>query len=487
MKVNFRLVASLLGVLLTVNGVCMVLCFFLCKLFYWETGYKTLIFSALLCFGASLMLRLFSLKVRDKTIKKSEGFLVVTFGWVVMSASGAIPFMIDGCIPSFTNAFFESMSGYTTTGSSVIPDVEILKPDILLWRSFTQLIGGIGIIVLAVAVLPFLGIGGMQLFMTETSRLVSDKLQPRVREVAKRLVMIYIGLILALIVAFYFAGMPLFDSVNHAFPTIATGGFSIKNASIGHYHSVLIEWITIIFMLLGGTNFTLLYFAVKGSPRKLFLNEEFLFYLGFVVVFSLVCGFAFSHLKDHPYDVGLRAAFFTIVSSITTTGFVSSDFSQWSPFLSIIILLTMFFGACAGSTSGGVKIVRHVILLKNTFADVRRQMHPSAVIPVRLNGKGVSQEIIFGVQAFIIMYLIIFTISTILVCATGIDILSSMTSVATCMGNIGLPAYNDHQAIWHFFNYSSFAKWILAIDMLLGRLELFAVLVLFSRAFWSGK
>ncbi len=484
MRINFRLVMSLLGVLLAVNGVAMLLCLLVCKLFYFDVSSKTLTFSALICFGASFVLRLFSLRIRDKAIKKSEGFLVVTVGWVILSASGAIPFMIDGCLPAFTDAFFESMSGYTTTGASVIVDVEILKPDIQLWRSWTQLIGGIGIVVLAVAILPFLGIGGMQLFVAETSALVSDKLQPRVREVAKRLVFIYLALILVLIVAFYFAGMPLFDAVNHSFPTIATGGFSTKNASIGYYNSPLIEWITIVFMVIGGTNFTLLYFAFKGKLKKLFFNEEFLFYLGFCVVFSLICGFAISHLKDHPYDVGMRAAFFTIVSSITTTGFVTTDFSQWSPFLSIVVLLTMFFGACAGSTSGGIKIVRHVILLKNSFSEIKRQLHPSAIIPVRLNGKSVGQSIVYSVQAFIIMYLIVFTFSTVFICGTGIDILASLTSVATCMGNIGLPAYNEHEAIWNFYVYSPVAKWILSFDMLVGRLELFAVLVLFTAGFW---
>lgn len=484
MKINFRLVISLLGVLLSVNGVCMLLCLALCKAFYFDCSSRTLAFSALICFASSFILRLFSLRIRDKTIKKREGVLVVSIGWVVMSVSGAIPFMIDGCIPSFTNAFFESMSGFTTTGVSVLTDVEILSPDILLWRSFTQLIGGIGIIVLAVAILPFLGIGGMQLFMTETSALVSDKLQPRVREVAKRLVMIYMGLIVALIVALYFAGMPLFDAVNHALPTIATGGFSIKNASIGYYESSLIEYIIIVFMILGGTNFTLLYFAFKGKFRKLFFNEEFLVFIGFIVVFSLICGVAILHLKDHTYHAGFRAALFTIVSSITTTGFVTADFSQWSPFLSIIILLTMFFGACAGSTSGGVKIVRHIILLKNSFVELKRQLHPAAVLPVRLNGKAVSQSIVYSIKAFIIMYLIVFTFSTVFICATGHDILTSATSVATCMGNIGLPAYNETRALGNFFDYSPIAKWILAFDMLVGRLELFAVLVLLTVGFW---
>lgn len=478
---------SLLGVLLTVNGVLMLLCLALCKIFYPGCSNTTLSFSAAICFGVSFFLRLFSLKIRDKTIRKTEGFLVVTLGWTVMSLSATLPFMIDGCLPSFTDAFFESMSGFTTTGATVITDVEILNPDILLWRSFMQLIGGIGIIVLAIAILPFLGIGGMQLFMTETSRLVADKLQPRVREVAKRLMFIYIGIVLVLILAYHYAGMPLFDSVNHSFVTVSTGGFSVKNASIGHYNSPAIEYITMVFMFIGGINFTLLYFALKGKLKKLFFNEEFLFYLGFVIVFSLICGIAISHLKEHPYNVGLRTAFFTITSSITTTGFTTSDYSQWSPFLSIIILLTMFMGACAGSTTGSVKIVRHVILLKNTFVDIKRQLHPSAIIPVRLNGKSVSQSIIYSVQAFIIMYLIVFTVSTVLVCSTGPDILASITSVATCLGNVGLPAFNDNELIPNFYHFSPLAKWVLSFDMLVGRLEVFAVLVLFSAGFWKGN
>ncbi len=484
MKINFRLVASLLGVFIAVNGVFMLACLLVCKLFYHDASNVTLPLSALICFVTSFALRMLSPTIRDKSIRKKEGYLVVTLGWVVMTASGAIPYMIDGSLPAFTDAFFESMSGYTTTGSSMIVDVEILHPDIQLWRSFTQLIGGIGIIVFAVAVLPFLGIGGMQLFTTEFSGLVSDKLQPRVREMAKRLVMIYVVLNGLLIIVFYIAGMPLFDSINHAFPTVATGGFSIKNASMGYYNSPLLEYICIIFMVLGGTNFTLLYFAFKGNLKKWLFDEEFLSYIGIALAFSLICGLAVFHLHETPFEKSMRDALFTIVSSMTTTGFFTADFTQWSPFISILILLTMFFGASIGSTAGGVKIMRHVILLKNSFLEIKRQLHPAAVLPVRFNGRAVAQSVVYSIKAFIIMYLIVFTVSSVLVCATGLDIIVSMTSVATCMGNIGLPAYNEHEAVWNFSLYSPIAKWILSFDMLIGRLELFAVLVLFTVGFW---
>lgn len=484
MKINYRLVLSLLGVFITVNGVFMIGCLLICKLFFLDSNNITLPLSALICFAIALVLRIFSPKIRDKVIRKREAFLVVTLGWTVMSATGAIPYMINGCLPSFTDAFFESVSGFTTTGASVITDVEILSPDIQLWRSFTQLLGGIGIIVFAVAILPFLGIGGMQLFATETSALVADKLQPRSRETAKRLVMIYVALNLACIICFWLAGMPLFDSVNHAFPTIATGGFSVKNASIGHYQSPLIDYITIFFMFIGGTNFTLLYFAFKGKIKKWLLDEEFIFYIGLALLFSFVCGIAVYNLHEYSFEKSMRDALFTIISSMTTTGFVTSDFTHWSPFISILILLTMFFGASVGSTAGGVKIVRHVILLKNSFTEIKRQLHPAAVLPVRLNGRAVSQNIIYSIQAFIIMYLIVFTVSSVLICATGLDVFVSISSVASCIGNIGMPAFNEHEAIWNCYNYSTFAKWVLSFDMIAGRLELFAVLVLFTVGFW---
>jgi trk system potassium uptake protein TrkH len=408
MKFNFPVIARILGTLLLLNAVFMVLCIPV-ALFYNEGGLLPMLISATITSGAGLGLRYFARNATSKELKKKDGYLVVSLGWIVMSLFGCLPYVISGEIPEFTNAFFETISGYTTTGASILNDIEAVPKGLLLWRSLTQWIGGMGIIVLAVAILPFLGIGGMQLFVAEAPGITPDKLQPRIQETAKRLWLLYVGLTLLEAVLLYFAGMTPYDAANHALTTMATGGFSTKNDSIAGF-SPLIQYIIIIFMFLAGTSFTLTYFGLKRQFKKIIKNEEFVVYTLFTVAITLIVTIALLTVADFGLEKSFRDAFFQVVSIITTTGFVSADYTKWASFLSVLFFILLFVGGSAGSTAGGVKVIRHIVLFKNSFLELKRQLHPSAIMPVRISGKAIEQNIVFNVLAFIMIYILVFLV-----------------------------------------------------------------------------
>jgi len=484
MKPNFKIILSFLGLLLVLNGVFMlgVVPF---ALHYNEEFYGLLI-SAGISIGVGLPLWRAIKSDRGKELKKRDGYLVVTAGWLVMSFSGALPFFISGHIPSYTDAFFETISGYTTTGSSILDDIEALPHYILLWRSLTQWIGGMGIIVLTVAILPILGIGGMQLFMAEAPGITPDKLKPRIQDTAKRLWMVYVMLTGLECVLLMIGGMTFFDALNHSLTTMSSGGFSTKQASIAYYSNPFIHYIIIIFMILAGTNFTLTYFLIKGKVGKLFTNDEFKFYLGVVLVFTLISFFALAKNGSYGIEESFRVSLFQVASIITTTGYATADYTTWSPFLTILFFAIMFVGASAGSTAGGVKVVRHLILFKNSFLEMKRQLHPSAIIPVRFNRVAVDREISYNVQAFIMIYFLCFGLGSLLISAFGIDFETSMGAVATTLGNIG-PGLGTVGPSYSFSHFPDAVKWILSFCMLVGRLELFTVLILITPYFWRKQ
>jgi trk system potassium uptake protein TrkH len=481
MSVNLKVVANILGLLLVFNGLFMLLCL-PASLIYNPNDLIPISFSGLGTIGVGLLLWVLT-KDKDKpNVRKREGFLIVTMGWMVMSFSGTLPYVMSGSVINLTDAFFESMSGYTTTGATVIRDLNLIPRDILLWRSLTQWMGGMGIIVLAVAILPVLGIGGMQLFMAESSGINYDKVQPRIRETAKRLYAVYVGLTLLQIILLRLAGMNWFDSLNHALTTMATGGFSPYNDSAASF-SPLVQYIIILFMFLAGTNFTLLYFGLNGQVRKLLANEEFRFYAGTILVLTIGITAAVAQVSGNGFEKSFRDSLFQIVSVITTTGFVSADYTAWTPFITMLFFLMLFFGASAGSTSGGVKIIRHVVLFKNSILELKRQLHPSAVIPVRLNKKAIDPGITYSVMAFIMMYLTIFAIGSTIMAILGVDFETSLGAVATSLANVG-PGIGNVGPVNNFADIPSAGKWLLGILMLIGRLELFTVLVLFTPYFW---
>jgi trk/ktr system potassium uptake protein len=481
-RFNFKLIFSILGLLLSINGIAMLLA--LPFTFYYGEDWQPIVYSAAITVFAGLPVWLILNKNTERELKRRDGYLVVTLGWVIMSFFGTLPYLFSGVIPDLTNAFFETMSGFTTTGASVLTNIEAAPKGILLWRSLTQWIGGMGIIVLAVAILPILGIGGMQLFVAEAPGISPDKLKPRIKDTAKRLWIIYVGLTGLEAILLMFGGMTFFDAVNHSLTTMATGGFSTKDTSIAYFSSPYIQYVITIFMVLAGTSFTLTYFILKRQFQQVFSNEEFVTYLSFLLLSTfLIAGFV-HYASDQSFENSLRDTLFQVVSIVTTTGFVSEDYTSWTPLITMVFFALMFIGGSAGSTAGGIKVVRHIILFKNSFLEMKRQLHPSAVIPVRLNKKAINQDITFNVLAFIIIYFLIFSIGSIIMAWIGLDFDGALGSVATSLGNIG-PGIGSVGPVNNFAHIPMVGKWVLAFLMLLGRLELFTVLILFTPYFWK--
>ncbi len=432
-----------------------------------------------------------------KEVKRKEGYIIVTFGWIVMSISGMLPYIFSGAIPDVTNAFFETISGYTTTGASIIDDIESMPKGILLWRSLTHWIGGMGIIVLAIAILPLLGIGGMQLFAAEAPGPSTDKLHPRITDTAKRLWLIYVGYTVAETILLKLAGMSFFDAINHALATLSTGGFSTKNASVAYWNDQpLIQYIIIVFMFLAGTNFVLSYFAFKGKIQRVLKDEEFKFYLLFIVLATVLVGLVIyfkANISEmtpgYPMVFGkvessFRHALFQIVAVITTTGFVSADFSQWTPFLTIFFFGLFFVGGSAGSTSGGIKVMRHLLIIKNGVLEFKRTLHTNAIIPVRYNNKTVKEKIVYNIIGFFVLYMLLFIIGAMVLGFLGLDFESAIGGAASSLGNVG-PALGSLNPISNFNSLPDLAKWWCGFLMLAGRLELFTVLILLTPYFWK--
>jgi len=481
MSINYKVVLNVLGLLLIFNGLFMLLCI-PASLYFNPEDLVPIGFSSLGTICVGLMTWFLTRSSEKPNIRKRDGFVIVTFGWVVMSLSGTLPYILSGSVVSFADAFFETMSGYTTTGASVISDLTLIPNDILLWRSLTQWIGGMGIIVLAVAILPVLGIGGMQLFVAEAPGIKPDKLAPRITDTAKRLWLVYAGLTLAEVIALKIAGMTWFDAINHSMTTMATAGFGTHNDSVAGF-SPATQYVLTFFMFLAGMNFTLTYFGLRGNFQKVFKDEEFRFYSGIIVVLTIAVSLVVASVDDGGFEKAFRDSIFQIVSIITSTGFVSADYTSWTPFITMVFFVLMFIGGSAGSTAGGIKVVRHVMLIKNSMLELKRQLHPSAVIPVRLNKRAVDPSITHNVVAFIMMYISIFALGSIVMTMLGVDLLTALGSVASSLGNIG-PGIGDVGPVDNFAWLSPAAKYFLSILMLIGRLELFTVLILFTPYFW---
>ena len=479
---DFKVILHIIGFLLLLTG------FLMLTAIPFSIYYKTDDIPAILISGIStsffgFMLWFLTRKNDNREIKKREGYLIVSLGWIVMSLFGTLPFIIYGSIPSFTDAFFETMSGFTTTGASILTDIEALPHGLLFWRSMTHWIGGMGIIVLSLAILPILGIGGMQLYQAEVAGPTKDKIHPRVRETAKRLWGIYVILTGAEAIFLMIGGMNLFESLCHSFATLSTGGFSPKNASIAFYQSPFIEYVIIVFMFLGGTNFALHYFALHGRLSFYFKDSEFRFYFTFILITVGLTTLYLFLINDQTLESAFRHSAFSIMTILSSTGFVTVDYEKWAPFFTHFFLFLLLFGACAGSTSGGVKMVRYQLLLKNSLLELKRLIHPSAVLPVRHNGRTISPDIITKVAAFVLMYLAIFGLSSLIMSILGLEITSAMGSVAACMGNIG-PGLGSTGPVTNFSSVPDPGKWLLSFDMLLGRLELYTVLMILRPSFW---
>jgi trk system potassium uptake protein TrkH len=468
------------------------------SLIYQEDDFLPLFVSASIA-AITGLLAVTANRSNDRNIGKREGYVIVSLVWVIFSLFGALPFYFSQYIPSYTDAFFETISGFTTTGASILDmdsmSMVVSNPDdgsfplphgLLFWRSITQWLGGMGIIVLSLAVLPMLGIGGMQLFVAEVPGPTPDKLHPKIKETAKRLWVIYLLFTLAEAILLFIGGMTIFDAICHAFTTMATGGYSNKTASIAYYDSAFIQYVIVIFMFIAGTNFTLSYFALKMKFKKIWKNEEFKYYGIFTIFFTLLIFIRLlaSNGTFSNLEILFRDSLFQVVSIMTTTGFATVDYLLWGAFPVMIIFMLMFFGGSAGSTGGSMKIVRVLLLIKNGYLELKRLIHPNAIIPTRLNNHTVNQKIMMNILAFIVLYVGIFVIGTVIMAIMLPDIDTAMGAVAATLGNIG-PGIGEVGPASNFANIPDIGKWFLSILMLIGRLELFTVLVILSPAFWK--
>lgn len=479
---NYKVILNIIGFLLILTGILMTTGIPF-SIYYGHDDIIPLLISSGISLLAGASIWFFTRDADRQQLGKREGYLIVTLGWLSMAIFGSIPFVIHGSIPNYTDAFFETMSGFTTTGATILTDIEAMPYGLLFWRSLTQWLGGMGIIVLSLAILPLLGIGGMQLFSAEVPGVTKDKFHPRVKETAKRLWGIYVILTATEVVLLLIGGLNLFDAINHSFTTMATGGFSTKNASTAHFDSVFVQYVFIVFMLFAGMNFTLHYFALHLKFDAFKRNTEFKFYVLFIFLVTIFI--MFIHRPHHEFELeeSFRQTLFHVTSLVTTTGYVSSDFENWAPFSRMIFFALLFIGGCAGSTGGGIKFARHYLLFRNGFLELKRLVHPRAVIPVRFNGKSVSPEIISNVQAFFIIYILLFVFGSIVLSLLGLDFFTAAGAAATCIGNVG-PGMGVVGPVGNFASLPDLSKLILTFFMLVGRLELFTVLVLFSSAFW---
>lgn len=494
MKLNTRIIVHIMGLLLLCNGSFMLLAAFVSGIY--KDGVTldiTLAAIVTMLFGVMAM---FYTRGHKKEVKRKEGYIVVTFGWIIMSISGTLPYLFSGAIPEVTNAFFETISGYTTTGASIIDDIEAMPEGILFWRSLTHWIGGMGIIVLAIAILPLLGIGGMQLFAAEAPGPAGDKLHPRITDTAKRLWLIYFGYTVAETILLKLAGMSFFDAMNHSLATLSTGGFSTKNASLAYWNNQpLIQYIIIVFMFLAGSNFVLSYFAFTGKVQRILKDEEFKYYTIFLILFTIIAALvvyfnANVPVSDfHPMVSGegesaFRHALFQVMAIVTTTGFVTADFTSWTPFLTIFFFGLMFLGGSAGSTAGGIKVMRHLLIIKNGLLEFKRTLHTNAIIPVRYNEKTVSEHIVYNIIAFFVLYMLFFIIGSLVLGFLGLDFVSAIGGSASSLGNVG-PALGSLNPVSNYNSLPDAGKWWCGFLMLLGRLELFTVLIILTPYFWK--
>jgi trk system potassium uptake protein TrkH len=480
---NFKLIIRLVGMLLLVEGTALLISTLVAHVSGGDDA-GALAWSALLCLGTGIVVVLFTAR-STSNLSRREAFFVVTLGWLIISFFGSVPFILSGYIPNLTDAFFETMSGFTTTGATILDDIESLPRGLLFWRAMTQWLGGMGIIVLALSFLPAFGIGGMQLYTAEAPGMTVDKVSPRVYQTARTIWGLYLFLTLLEMALLMFGGLDWFDSICHSFTTMATGGFSTKQASIAHWQSPYIQYIITLFMVIAGTNFTLMFLALRGKPGRLFRHEEWRYYIFFIVGFTVLIFTGLMLTTGGRVEETFRGALFTVVSILTTTGFVTTDYLLWAPVLTMLVFALFFFGASIGSTGGGVKIMRIGILLKNSYYELRRLIHPHAVIPVRFNQLCVEPKIVNNILAFFMFYVGIFFISSIIMMIFEPDMATSMGAVASSLGNIG-PGLGSVGPVNSYAHIHDVGKWFLSLLMMIGRLELFTVLIIFTPSFWKN-
>ncbi len=451
--------------------------------FYFKDGAAGAFALSAIITGGTGAILLFTCKTIKDELSVREGFAVVTFTWSFFCLFGALPFVFSGAIPSLLDACFETMSGFTTTGATILDDIETIAESVLLWRSLTQWLGGMGFIVLSLAILPMLGVGGMQLFRAEVPGPTADRLKPRIQDTAKLLWGVYVLLTFMETLLLMAGGMDFFQALNHSFTTMSSGGFSTLNASVGGFDSAFIDGVITFFMFLAGVNFAMHYQALRGRPKGYFQNEEFLFYLFLLIgAISVMTAFNYGSVYGSFWE-SLRYSAFQATSILTTTGYVTADYETWSVLILYVLVFLMFVGGCAGSTAGGMKIARVLLLFKHAQVQLYRMIHPRAVRLVKLGDAPVNQEVMQSILGFFALYIGVFVIASFLMAASGMDVVSAGASVVATLGNVG-PGIGSVGAVDTYSHIAPFGKGVLILCMLMGRLELFTVLVLFFPSTW---
>ena len=482
---NTRMVFRTMGALLLIEAVFMAMALGV-SLWYNEADNDVFLLSTIVTLLAGVVGLLVGRRAESR-MGEREGYVIVAMVWVVFSAFGLLPYYLSGQVGSFTDAWFESMSGFTTTGATIIPDLEVITHGLLFWRSLTQWIGGMGIIVLSIAILPIFGLNGMQLYAAEVSGLTYEKVSPRISDTAKMMWSIYVLLTVSEVVALWLCGMDVFDAVCHSFSTIATGGFSTHNNSLEFYDSAAIHYTVTLFMFVSGINFVLLIYLLRGKVRNFFQDEELRWYsvavLGFAVMLTLGLYIARPGWTGLHMERAFRDSIFTVISSMTSTGYTISDYMYWPVVAWVVIFFLMLTGACAGSTAGGIKWVRLSIILKNGVAEFQRRIHPNAIIPVKLNEKAIPQQTINNIMAFLIFYVFIIAVTVVIFCASGVNFDESIGAAVSAIGNVGI-SIGQFGPAGTYAEFPTVAKWVMSFVMLIGRLEIFTVLLLFTRVLW---
>ena len=480
--INFKTIIRIIGILLLLETVMFLVCSSV-SFYYRESDMLDFWKAGGITAGIGLLLAALG-KGGERQLTRRDGYVLVSFAWVAFSLFGMLPFYIGGYIPDIANAFFETMSGFSSTGATILDDIESLPHGILFWRSMTQWIGGLGIIMFTIAVLPIFGVSGLQVFAAEASGPTHDKVHPRIGITAKWIWSIYAGITALLVSLLMLGGMDWFDSICHAFATTGTGGFSTKQASVSYYNSPYIEYVISIFMFISGINFTLLLLFVNRKFKKFIGNAELKFYFGSVVLFTAVIAIVLYYTSPMGMEESFRKSLFQVISLHTSTGFATDDYMQWSPVLWGLLTIIMLMGACAGSTTGGLKCIRMVILTKVSRNEFKHILHPNAILPVRINKQVISPSIVSTVLAFCFIYIAIIVIGTLLMMAMGVGAEESMGCVISSIGNMG-PGLGETGPAYSWNALPDAAKWLLSFLMLLGRLELFTVLLLFTPDFWK--
>lgn len=481
---NYPLVINLIGKVLVILSAFMILPL-LISISYRGNDMASFLISVIITSLTGIILHQSTKKQAQEELRHREGFAIVTFSWLAISFFGALPYLFSGTFSTLTDAFFESISGFTTTGASVLTDIEVQPKGILFWRSLTQWIGGMGIIVFSLAILPFLGTGGMQLFKAEVPEITVDKLRPRIIDTAKALWIIYTALTLTAFVFLLFGKMTVFDACCHALTTLATGGFSTKNASIGHYNSPYIDTVITIFMILAGINYSLYYLALQRRYMRFISNSEFQFYILTIALSIVMITLTLYSLGDFTFAQSLDDAAFQVASIITTTGYATANYENWPFFAQAILLMLMLFGGMIGSTAGGMKQVRVLLMLKQGLREICQQIHPRAIITIKLDNKNVSSEIRGSIWGFLFLFVSVCVTATLAMTALGLDLITSATTIISALSNVG-PALGEAGPAENYSKIPALGKWILSLCMLIGRLEVYTVIVLFTPHFWKS-